>query len=135
MENLTSAESKEKATFMAILNFAAALDGITEDEQSFMDDIAADFEATAEELAVAKEARDEAAVLALLSNITDESTKKKLLRELFFLGYADGNLSDEEVVFISKVGNALGMPDELIERISEWVIRGIEWQEEGEDLF
>ena len=135
MDRLKTSESREKATFLATLNFAAKLDGVTQDEIIFIDEIAEDFKASKDEPDVAKKERDEDAILALLPNITNEKTKKELLRELFFLGYADGNLSDNEVIFLSKVGNKLGIDDETIERISEWVIRGIEWEEEGQELF
>ncbi len=135
MDRLKTGESREKATFLATLGFAAKLDGVTQDELDFIDEIAEDFQASKDELDAAKKDRDEEAVLALLPNITSEKTKKQLLRELFFLGYADGNLSDNEVIFLSKVGNKLGIDDETIERISEWVIRGIEWEEEGQELF
>ncbi len=135
MDRLKTGESREKATFLATLGFAANLDGVTQDELDFIDEIAEDFQASKDELDAAKKDRDEEAVLALLPNITNEKTKKQLLRELFFLGYADGNLSDNEVIFLSKVGNKLGIDDETIERISEWVIRGIEWEEEGQELF
>jgi Tellurite resistance protein TerB. len=135
MDRLKTGESREKATFLATLGFAAKLDGVTQDELDFIDEIAEDFQASKDELDAAKKDRDEEAVLALLPNITNEKTKKQLLRELFFLGYADGNLSDNEVIFLSKVGNKLGIDDETIERISEWVIRGIEWEEEGQELF
>jgi len=135
MDRLKTNESREKATFLATLNFAAKLDGVTQDEITFIDEISEDFQASKDELDVAKKERDEDAILALLPNITNEKTKKELLRELFFLGYADGNLSDNEVIFLSKVGNKLGIDDETIERISEWVIRGIEWEEEGQELF
>ena len=135
MDRLKTNESREKATFLATLNFVAKLDGVTQDEITFIDEISEDFQASKDELDVAKKERDEDAILALLPNITNEKTKKELLRELFFLGYADGNLSDNEVIFLSKVGNKLGIDDETIERISEWVIRGIEWEEEGQELF
>ena len=54
---------------------------------------------------------------------------------MFYLGYEDGDLSDSEILFISKVGMALNIPLEKMEQISNWVIRGIEWEEEGAEIF
>ena len=54
---------------------------------------------------------------------------------MFYLGYEDGDLSDPEILFISKVGMALNIPLEKMEQISNWVIRGIEWEEEGAEIF
>lgn len=33
-----------------------------------------------------------------------------MIREMFYLGYEDGDLSDSEILFISKVGMALNIP-------------------------
>lgn len=127
--------AKERVAFVATLGFLAALDGVTEDEASFINDIASIYGLSEQELAKAVAKKSEADIFAILKYITTPSTKLELIRELFFLGYADGNLSTEEVLFVSKVGESLGVPVDMIERISDWVIRGIEWEEEGAEIF
>ena len=127
--------AKERVAFVATLGFLAALDGVTEDEASFINDIASIYGLSEQELAKAVAKKSEADIFAILKYITTPSAKLELIRELFFLGYADGNLSTEEVLFVSKVGESLGVPVDMIERISDWVIRGIEWEEEGAEIF
>ena len=65
----------------------------------------------------------------------DKGLALVLIREMFYLGYEDGDLSDSEIVFISKVGIALNISIDKMEEISSWVIRGIEWEEEGDEIF
>ena len=135
MEDLKTVEAKEKATFVAILGYAARLNGLTDNEVDFINKIASDFNLTEEENKSAIKERNEIEIISILKYIVNPQTKLKLIRELFFLGYADGNLSNEEVLFVSKVANALNIPVETIEKISDWVIRGLEWEEEGQELF
>ena len=135
MEDLKTTEAKEKAAFVAVLGHAARINGVTDSEVEFINNVAADFELSEEELQSSAKLRDEIQTIALLKYIVNPQTKLRLIRELFFLGYADGNLSNEEVLFVSEVGNALNVPVDTIEKISDWVIRGIEWEEEGEELF
>ena len=44
-------------------------------------------------------------------------------------------LSDEETLFIGKVGIALGIEMEKIEQISNWVIDHIIWLEQAKIIF
>ena len=135
MDSLKDVISKEKTAFVAVLGYLAKLDGFTEDESDFINDIASIYGLSQKELEEASKNRDEEETLKILSYITTPSTQLELIRELFFLGYADGNLSNNEVIFVSKVGEALGISVDTIERISDWVIRGIEWEEEGAEIF
>lgn len=135
MDTLANVEANEKAAFLAVLNHAAHLNGVTDAEVNFINDIADQFEVTDQEITFASQPRTEDEIIELSLYITNPKTQLNLIKELFFLGYSDGNLSDEEVIFISKLSNALGIADDVLERISQWVIQGIEWQEEGEQLF
>ncbi len=135
METLKDTEAREKAVFVAVLAHAAQINGVTDSEVEFIKDIAHNFALDEVQVQKASEPRNEIETIALLKYIVNPKTKLELVRELFFLGYADGNLSNEEVLFVSKVGNALSLSIETIEKISDWVIRGIEWEEEGEEIF
>ena len=74
-------------------------------------------------------------VLDAVKTITNKGLALVLIREMFYLGYEDGDLSDAEIIFISKVGMALGISIDKMEEISSWVIRGLEWEEEGDEIF
>lgn len=135
MENITVFTSDEKIAFLAALNFASKLNGVTTYEQDFIRNLAEVFKISDEELAKAEEILSKEQVMAAVSVFTDRHHKLELVKELFFLGYSDGNLSDEELMFLASVGNKLGLDDDIMEDISRWVIAGIEWQEEGERIF
>ena len=135
MENVKNFNSEEKIAFLSALHFAAALNEVTEEESDFIAALASEFGATEEETAQAMETRTKEQVLDMLSIFVDKKHRMELIKELFFLGYADGNLSDEELAFVAEVGNKMGVDDNVMEDISRWVIAGIEWQEEGERLF
>ena len=51
------------------------------------------------------------------------------------LSHVDNILSDEETLFIGKVGIALGVEMEKIEQISNWVIDHIFWLEQAKVIF
>ena len=135
MENITVFTSDEKIAFLAALNFASKLNGVTTYEQDFIRNLAEVFKISDEELAKAEEILSKEQVMAAVSVFTDRHHKLELVKELFLLGYSDGNLSDEELMFLASVGNKLGLDDDIMEDISRWVIAGIEWQEEGERIF
>ena len=59
----------------------------------------------------------------------------ELIKEMCMLSHVDNLLSDEETLFIGKVGIALGIEMEKIEQISNWVIDRIIWMEQAKYIF
>ena len=59
----------------------------------------------------------------------------ELLRELCTLAHVDNVLSDEETLFIGKIGLAMGIEIEKIEQISEWIVEHIIWREQAKLIF
>ena len=59
----------------------------------------------------------------------------ELIKEMCLLGHADDDLSDEEVLFIGEVGQAMGIELEKIEQISNWVIDYLIWNDQGKIIF
>ena len=51
------------------------------------------------------------------------------------LANSDGDLSDQEILLIGRIGTAMGLELEKIEQISQWVIDHIVWLEEGKIIF
>ena len=51
------------------------------------------------------------------------------------LAHVDNILSDEETLFIGKIGLALGVEIEKIEQISNWIIDRIIWLEQAKIIF
>ena len=65
-----------------------------------------------------------------------DSKKKSLffLREAIQLCYIDSEYSDEEQLEIRNIANELDISFDAVDKIEAWVLRGFEWQKEGELL-
>ena len=65
-----------------------------------------------------------------------DSKKKSLffLREAIQLCYIDSEYSEEEQLEIRNIANELDISFDAIDKIEAWVLRGFEWQKEGELL-
>ncbi len=59
----------------------------------------------------------------------------ELIKELCVLAHADDVLTDEETLFIGRVGQAMGVELDKIEQISNWVIDKIILAEEAKIIF
>ncbi len=78
---------------------------------------------------------EEKDMIEMLQDLSDPLVAKILIRELFYLGYADNELSDAEIIFIMRVAEAVRLPVEEVEKISDWVSVGLEWEKLGDELF
>ena len=58
-----------------------------------------------------------------------------LIKEMCILAHADNELTDDEVLLIGRVGQAMGVELEKIEQISRWVIDRVIWLEEAKLIF
>ena len=136
MEFFENVDLKQRIAFLGTIAHLARVDGdFDSNEKQFFVDLAKLYNLSKDDAKEAIRPRTEEEALALVKNITDPGFALVLIREMFYLGYEDGDLSDSEILFISKVGMALNIPLEKMEKISNWVIRGIEWEEEGADIF
>jgi len=59
----------------------------------------------------------------------------ELIKQMFCLGHADQDLSDEEILFISRVAKVLGIEEKKVEQISSWVIDYFILQEQSRMIF
>ena len=131
---LDKANQKEKEIFFQVLIHLSATDGHTDESET-------DFIKQAAESHGIKNIDE-------LFAYTDEKEKKKkvkiiknrhlaleLIKEMCMLSHVDNLLSDEETLFIGKVGIALGVEMEKIEQISNWIIDRIIWMEQAKYIF
>lgn len=136
MEFFEHVDINQRIAFLAAIAYLARVDGdFDQDEKEFFVDLAKLYMLSKDAAKEAIRVRSEEQVLDLVKQIEDPGLALVLIREMFYLGYEDGDLSDPEILFISKVGLMLNIPIEKMEQISSWVIRGIEWEEEGADIF
>ena len=130
---LNSASAEEKIIFFKVLLHLADADGFTDkNEIPFIKEAA---QAQGIEVDSLKDFEDEAKVLEEVKIIKDRHLAMELIREMCMLSHVDNILSDEETLFIGKVGIALGIEMEKIEQISNWVIDHIFWLEQAKVIF
>lgn len=126
----------ERKVFIKILAALARADGnFDDDEKSFIKDLAVAFnlsETTAENLLIETPKEQ---LINEASQIKNRQAALQLIKEACLLANSDGDLSESEIVFIGKIGQAMGVELEKIEQISQWVIDHIIWLEEGKIIF
>lgn len=123
MENFIILDEEQKLAFFRAFAKMASVDGkLDESEESFIKGVAISLGISVEKSGTALANLDEDKIVEDVAKINDRSVALELIKELCMLAHADEKLSDEEVVFIGKVGLAMGVELEKIEQISNWVI-------------
>lgn len=131
---LDSATLEEKTIFFRVLFHLADSDGITdENELEFIRNTAKT--QGIENLEELQHITDEEKILQDVKIIKNRHLALELIREMCMLSHVDNILSDQETLFIGKVGIALGVEMEKIEQISNWVIDHLFWREQAKYIF
>ena len=131
---LDAASQEEKKVFFQTLLHLSGVDGYSDEaEMEFITDAAKS--QGIESLEELQGYEDEAVVLKNIKIIKNRHLAMELIREMCTLSHVDNVLSDEETLFIGKVGITLGIEMEKIEQISNWVIDRIIWLEQARIIF
>ncbi|MBQ8671059.1 MAG: TerB family tellurite resistance protein [Alphaproteobacteria bacterium] len=131
---LDKATAAEKQVFFQALICLAGIDGYThESEIDFITQAAQRY--NIENLDSLCNFSGPNEVIENIKVIQDRHLAMELVREMCMLSHADSVLSDEETLFIGRIGLALGLEIEKIEQISNWVIDRIIWLEQAKIIF
>lgn len=131
---LNKASDEEKKIFFQVLIHLSATDGHTDDsEMEFIKKAAASN--GLKDIDSLLIPTDEQDILKKIKIIKNRHLALELVKEMCMLSHVDNLLSDEETLFIGKVGIALGIEMEKIEQISNWVIDRIIWLEQAKYIF
>ena len=131
---LDSASMAEKKVFFQTLLHLSGVDGHSDDAEIEFITEAAQSQGI-ENLDELGGYDDEATVLKNVQIIKNRHLAMELIREMCTLSHVDNVLSDEETLFIGKVGITLGIEMEKIEQISNWIIDRIIWLEQARIIF
>lgn len=131
---LSDAADEEKIVFFQTLLHLASVDGETDNSEIEFITKAAQTHGI-KSLEMLKGYDKEATVLDKVKVIKNRHLALELIREMCMLSHVDNVLSDEETLFIGKVGITLGIEIEKIEQISNWVIDRIIWLEQAKLIF
>lgn len=131
---LDKATDKEKNVFFRVLIHLSASDGHTDEtEVNFVKKAAKVHGVKNIDDLFVVNSEDE--ILEEVKTIKNRHLALELIKEMCMLSHVDNLLSDEETLFIGKVGIALGIEMEKIEQISNWVIDRIIWLEQAKYIF
>ena len=131
---LDKASEPEKTVFFRVLLHLAGVDGVTDNNEIDFITRAAKAQGI-RSLEALQGYEDEDALLNEVTVISNRHLAMELIREMCMLSHVDNILSDEETLFIGKVGITMGIEIEKIEQISNWVIDRIIWLEQAKLIF
>ena len=134
-DDIMSLSDKEKIAYMKAFVRLARADGKFDDEEKeFIKNMAKSYflsEDCIQEILSA----DDSDIISAVKNIKKRRVALELIKNLCFLGYSDKELSDSELLFIGKIGEAMGVSPEKIEEISDWVVEKIILSEKAKIIF
>ena len=126
----------QKIAFLKVFARLAARDGnIDDDEREFIRGMALSYGIPSTRVDEIWKPIDDAELLAELTEIKNRKAALMLVKEMCILANADANLSDNEVLFIGQVGEAMGVELSKIQEISNWVLERLIWLEKGRLIF
>lgn len=136
MDSLAELNEDQQVAYLEALAHLSKVDGkLDVSEQEFLKSMAILNGVSEDRLKEIVAGEDEAHVLDAVKKITNKRAALELIKDMCVLAHSDDELSDEEVLFIGKVGQAMNVSLEKIEQISKWVIDRIIWLEEAKLIF
>ena len=131
---ISKLSEEQKIIFLKALAYMAKIDGrLDEEEIKYIKDAAEKFQI--QQSSQIFDFQTEENILNEIKKLGNRRVYLELIKELCLLGHSDSDLSDDEVVFIGNIGNAVGIELEKIEQISNWVVDKIIWIEQGKIIF
>ena len=136
MQNLADMSEDVRVDFLKALVRLAKTDGnFDENEREFVREVALAYAVPASRFDEILNVESDEALLEEVKVIKDRHIAMELVKEMCMLANTDGDLSDDEVMLIGRVGQAMGLELDKIQQISQWVIDRIVWLEEGKIIF
>ena len=131
---LKEASKKQKYMFFQALMCLAEIDGQADEaEIDFIKDMAKDN--ALDDMQLLTDYADSAEIVDGIKIITDTHLAMELICEMCKLAHVDNVLSDNEIMFIGKIGQAMGVDIEKIEQISDWVLDCMTLNENAKIIF
>jgi tellurite resistance protein len=70
----------------------------------------------------------------LIPQLENPASRVIVLQEMLRLAHIDGLFSDDEQEAILTMAQYMGIPTDLLQRVDEWVLEGLKWVWQGEEL-
>lgn len=135
-DSIMSMTDDAKVAYLKAFTRLASADGVFDDsEKAFIKDLAERYVVPSDRLPEIFAAIDDEKIIEDVKQIRNRRAALELIKELCFLAHADDELTDDETLFIGRVGQAMNIELEKIEQISNWVIDKIILAEEARIIF
>lgn len=133
---IMSMNDDAKVAYLKAFTRLASADGNFDDsEKAFIKDMAEHYVLPVERLEEVFAANSDDEIIENVSQIKNRRAALELIKDLCFLAHADDELTDDETLFIGRIGQAMNVELEKIEQISNWVIDKIILTEEAKIIF
>jgi uncharacterized tellurite resistance protein B-like protein len=120
---------KDNFHYLLSLYKLAAVDGdVSGEEREYLKAAAEKLGFSLRDIARSKEA-------APWTKIKDSGLRKLLIKDLFFVSYADGKQDPKESEFISAIVKSYRLSRKTVSEIDAFVREGIAWIQRGQRLF
>lgn len=114
---------EEKLVFLRMIIRLIGKDGrIDDNERSFMKELAGKYQIPKQYSAQINQPMSEDELIVSAINVLDRKKSLYLIKELLTVANSDDDLDDSEVDFVIKVSKALGIEDEKVAEINQWVL-------------
>ena len=71
---------------------------------------------------------------SMVAQFQNPESRVIVLQELLRVAHLDGFFNNDEKSLIMHVATLMGVPPDFLDRIDKWVLDGIEWMIQGEEL-
>ncbi len=132
---MSMTDDAKVAYLKAFTRLAHADSSFDDSEKAFIKDLAENYVVPAERLEEIYAADNDEEIIKEVSAIKNRRAALELIKELCFLAHADDELTDDETLFIGRIGQAMNVELDKIEQISNWVIDKIILSEEAKIIF
>ncbi len=136
LEEMLKLDEETRIAYLKAFVRLACADGyFDENEKRFVKNLAKTYEISENRLDEVLNCEDDDAIIEDVKKIKNRRIALELIKELCVLAHADDVLTDEETLFIGRVGQAMNVELDKIEQISNWVIDKIILAEEAKIIF
>lgn len=136
LEEMLKLDEETRVAYLKAFVRLACADGyFDENEKRFVKNLVKTYEISENRLGEVLNCEDDDAIIEEVKKIKNRRIALELIKELCVLAHADDVLTDEETLFIGRVGQAMGVELDKIEQISNWVIDKIILAEEAKIIF
>lgn len=136
LEEMLKMDEESRIAYLKAFTRLACADGaFDENEKRFIRNLAKTYQISENRIAEIFSSTNDDGIIEELKKIKSRRVALELIKELCILAHADDVLTDEETLFIGRVGQAMKVELDKIEQISNWVIDKIILAEEAKIIF